>query len=242
VERLVGCYINGFLILRHDLGKDPSFTELLQRVRKTALDAFSHSELPEEILLKEFDVRCDIMFTLQNNSLSSLKLDGLHAVERIEIYRGGGSSFLKLTMIQGDEDLTARLAYDTNIFDAATIQRMLGDLQSLLEGIVADPEQRISGLPLLTEAEQLPPAGARSWSIRFRKRFRWGLRHARRRAGRFVRAGQAWPLVGSLFVRIERERVFGRLLPPGLAEPFRIPSVGLQSGSHQTQADSSRSK
>jgi hypothetical protein len=240
VERLVGCYLNGYLILRHDLGKDPSFTELLQRVRKTALDAFSHSELPEEILLKEMYVRCDIMFTLQNNSLSSLKLDGLQAVERIEIDRGGGSSFLKLTMIQGDEDLTARLAYNTNIFDAATIQRMLGDLQSLLEGIVADPEQRISGLPLLTEAEQLAPAGARSWSIRFRKRFRWGLRHARRGAGRFVRAGKAWPLVGSLFARIQR--VFGRLLPPGLAEPFRMPSAGLQSGSDQTQAASSRSK
>jgi hypothetical protein len=185
-------------------------------------------------------VRCDIMFTLQNNSLSSLKLDGLQAVERIEIDRGGGSSFLKLTMIQGDEDLTARLAYNTNIFDAATIQRMLGDLQSLLKGIVADPEQRISGLPLLTEAEQLAPAGARSWSIRFRKRFRWGLRHARRGAGRFVRAGKAWPLVGSLFARIQR--VFGRLLPPGLAEPFRMPSAGLQSGSDQTQAASSRSK
>jgi amino acid adenylation domain-containing protein len=240
VERLVGCYLNGYLILRHDLGKDPSFTELLQRVRKTTLDAFSHSELPEEILLKELYVRCDIMFTLQNNSLSSLKLDGLQAVERIEIDRGGGSSFLKLTMIQGDEDLTARLAYNTNIFDAATIQRMLGDLQSLLEGIVADPEQRISGLPLLTEAEQLAPAGARSWSIRFRKRFRWGLRHARRGAGRFVRAGKAWPLVGSLFARIQR--VFGRLLPPGLAEPFRMPSAGLQSGSDQTQAASSRSK
>jgi hypothetical protein len=239
VERLVGCYLNGYLLLRHDLGKDPSFTELLQRVRKTTLDAFSHSELPEEILLKDLYVRCDIMFTLQNNSLSSLKLDGLQAVERIEIDRGGGSSFLKLTMIQGDEDLTARLAYKTNIFDAATIQRMLGDLQNLLEGIVADPEQRISGL-LLTDAKQLVPAGASSWSIRFRKRFHWGLRHARRGAGRLIRSGQAWPLVGSLFARIER--VDGRLLPPMVTEPFRMPSDRLLSYSDQAQADSSRGK
>jgi non-ribosomal peptide synthetase component F len=254
VERLIGCFTNFLLVLRHDLGGDPSFTELLKRVRKTALDAFSHSELPEEILLKELYVRCDIVFTLQTQttSRSSLELDGLQ-VERIKkTVRGGSIPFLKLTMIQGDENLTARLGYNSNIFEAPTIQRMLGDLQRLLEGIVADTEQRISGLPLLTEAEQLAPAGAqrrgspvhpaqaRSWSIRFRKRLRWGLRHARRGAGRFVRAGQAWPLVGSLFARMER--VFGRLLPPMVTEPFRMPSAGLQSGSDQTQADSSRGK
>jgi len=251
VERLIGCFTNFLLVLRHDLSGDPSFTELLKRVRKTALDAFSHSELPEEILLKELYVRCDSVFTLQTTSPSSLELDSLQ-VERIKTDRGGSILFLKLTMIQGDEDLTARLEYNSNIFEAATIQRMLGDLQSLLEGIVADPEQRISGLPLLIDAEQLTPAGAqrwgspvhparaRSWSIRFRKRLRWGLRHAQRRAGRFVRAGQTWPLVGSLFTRIER--VFGRLLPPMVIEPFRMPSAGLQIGSDQTQADSSRGK
>jgi hypothetical protein len=250
VERLIGCFTNYLLVLRHDLGGDPSFTELLKRVRNTALDAFSHSELPEEILLKELYVDCDIGFTLQTTSRSSLELDGLQ-VERIKTIRDAGSTpFLKLTMIQGDEDLTARLDYNSNIFEAATIQLMLGDLQSLLEGIVADPEQRISGLPLLTEAEQLAPAGAqrwgsplhpaqaRSWSIRFRKRLRSGLRHTQRGTGKFVRAGQAWPLVGRLFARIER--VFGRLMPPMVTEPFRMPSAELQIGSDQTQADSSR--
>jgi hypothetical protein len=251
VEGLIGCFTSFLLVLRHDLGGDPSFTELLERVRKTALDAFSHSELPEEILLKELYVHCDVVFTLQTTSLSSLELDGLQ-VERITTDRGGSTPFLKLTMIQGDEDLTARLDYNSNIFEAATIQRMLEVLENLLEGIVADPEQRISGLSLPTEVEQLAPAGtrwwgspvrpaqARSWSIRFRKRLRWGLRHARRGAGRFVRAGQAWPLVGSLFARIER--VFGRLLPPMVTEPFRMPSAGLQNGSDRTQADSSRGK
>jgi hypothetical protein len=235
VERLIGCFTNYLLVLRHDLGRDPSFTELLKRVRKTALDAFSHSELPEEILLKELNVRCDIVFTLQTTSRPGLELDGLQA-ERVKTAGVGDTQFLKLTMIQGDEDLTARLDYNSNIFEVATIQRMLRDLRSLLEAIVADPEQRISELPLLTEAEQLVhPAKARSWSIRFRKRIRWGLRHARRGAGRFVRAGQAWPLVGSLFAQIER--VFGRLLPPMVTEPFRMPSAGLLSCSGQAQAD-----
>jgi hypothetical protein len=249
VERLIGCFTNFLLVLRHDLGGDPLFTELLERVRKTALDAFSHSELPEEILLKELYVRCDILFTLQTARRSGLELDGLHVEETKKPGRGGGTQFLELAMIQGNEDLTAKLNYNSNIFEAATIQRMLGDLQSLLEGIVADPEQRISALPLLTEAEPAGarrwgspahPAQARSWSIRFRKRLRWGLRHAQRGAGRFVRAGQAWPLVGSLFEQVER--VFGRLLPPMVTEPFRMPSAVLLYGSDQTQAASSRGK
>ena len=88
VEGLIGCFTNFLLVLRHDLGGDPSFTELLKRVRKTALDAFSHSELPDEILLKELYVRCDIVFTLQTTSRSGLELDGLQ-VERIKTDRGG---------------------------------------------------------------------------------------------------------------------------------------------------------
>jgi non-ribosomal peptide synthetase component F len=234
---LVGCFTNLLLVLRHDLSGDPSFTELLKRVRKTALDAFSHSELPVEILLKELYVSCNIEFTLKTTGLTSLKLDGLQ-VERIKTPRGGNTSFLRLTMIEGDEDLTASLDYNSYLFEAATIQRMLGNFQSLLEGIVADPEQRISGL-LLTGAEQLAPSGAqrwgrpvhpaqaRNWLIRFRKRLRWSLRHTRRAVGRFVRAGQALPLVGSLFVRTER--ILGHLLPSAVIEPFRIPSPGLLS-------------
>jgi hypothetical protein len=251
VESLIGCFTNYLLVLRHDLGGDPSFTELLKRVRKTALDAFSHGELPVEILIKELYVDCDIGFTLQHIPSSSLELDGLQ-VERIKTESGRDITFLGLAMTQGDEDLTARLNYNSHIFEAATIRRMLGDLQSLLEGIVADPEQRISGLPLLTEAEQLAPAGsqrsgrpvhpaqARSWSIRFRKRLRWGLRQARRAVGRSLRAGQSWPLVGSLFARIEG--TFGRLLPPIVTEPFRVPSAGLTTCLEQTGADSSRGK
>ena len=240
VERLIGCFTSYLLILRHDLGGDPSYTELLKRVRKTTLDAFSHSELPVEILVKELYVDCDIGFTLRTNAPSSLKLDGME-IERIKTDRGERTSFLRLAMIEDDENLTARLDYNSQIFEAATIEQMLGDLQGLLEGIVADPEQRISGLSLPTEATwPVHPAQARSWPTRFRKRLRWGLRHSRRGAARFLRAGQAWPLVGNLFVRVQG--VFGRLLPPVVTEPFRVPSATLTRRPNETQADSSREK
>jgi hypothetical protein len=240
VERLIGCFTSLLLILRNDLSGDPSFTELLERVRKTVLDAFSHSELPVELLHKELLVDSAIGFTLQTTSRSILGLDDLQ-VERIKRDRDRRISFLWLAMIQGDEDLTANLDYNTHIFEAATIQRMLGDFQTLLEGIVADPGQRISELPLLTEAERpMHHARARSWSTGFRKRLRLGLRQSRRTAGKFLRAGQSWPLVGNLFARIEG--VSGRLLPPSVTEPFRVPSAVLKGCLDQTQADASRGK
>lgn len=240
VERLIGCFTSYLLVVRHDLGGDPSFTELLKRVRNTTLDAFSHSELPVEILRKELYVDCDIGFMLQTAGRSSLELDGLQ-VERVKTNRGRRASFLRLAMTQGGEVLTARLDYNSQIFEATTIQRMLEDLQSLLEGIVADPEQRISRLPLLTGTERtVGPAQARMWSTPLRKRLRWGLRHARRGTGRFLRAGQAWPLVGGLFARIEG--VSGRLLPPTVTEPFRMPSAGMKSCLNRTQVDSSRGR
>ena len=229
VERLIGCFTSYLLVLRHDLGGDPSFTELLKRARKTVLDAFSHSELPVEILRKELYVDCQIGFALQAadfSSLSRLKLDGLQVEQFTTDREPSPRAFLRLTMTEGDGDLTAALDYDSDIFEAATIQHMLGDYQGLLEGIVADPEQRISGLPLLTESERLA-AQARSWSIPFRKRLRWSLRHTRRGAGRFLQAGQAWPLVGSLLARIEG--VFGHLLSPLVTEPFRVPPAELLS-------------
>src|ERR671920_1143720 len=198
-----------------------------ERVRKTALDAFSHSELPVELLHKELNVDCTIGFDLQATTRSGLGLDDLQ-VERIETDRDRRIAFLWLSMVQGNEDLTARLDYNSNIFEAATIQRMLGDLQSLLEGIVADPGQPISRLSLLAETERpVDPAQARSWFIRLRKRLHWSLRQARRRLGGIVRAGQAWPLVGGLFARIEE--VSGALLPPLVTEPFRVPSTVLKS-------------
>ena len=223
VENLIG-YFATLLILRHDLSADPPFTEFLKRVRKTAVDAFSHSELPVEKFLKELYIDCQVTFTLQTAARSSLKLDGLQ-VEPVKTDASGSTPFLKLVMIVGDKGLTARLAYNAYLFEATTIIQMLEDFQGLLKGIVADPEQRISRLPLLSEAERgaaaaeaqplgppVRPTQARSLSMRLRKRLRQSLRQARRAAGRLLRTGQAWPLVGRLFVRTEK--VLGRLLPP----------------------------
>jgi hypothetical protein len=208
VESLIG-FFSTPLILRHDLAGDPSFTELLGRVRETTLDAFSHGDLPLSKLIETLyplPLPPQISFELKNATRSSLKLDGLEVIERIQIDRGVGKvRFLQLTMIQGDDGLTGGLEYNTDLFEANTIIQMLRHFRILLEGILARPEQRISKLPLITETERqattgvgadaqqrgLParPGRAGGWPSRFRRRLRRASRRARRAAVRHLLAG-----------------------------------------------------
>jgi non-ribosomal peptide synthetase component F len=118
----------------------------------------------------------------------------------MEMDDGGRSPFLTLRMFEGDEALTARLDYNADLFEAATIARMLRNFRTLLESVVADPERRLSELPPLTEAER-PTAGgvaadarrragparavgAGGWPSRLRKRLRRAVRGARRAVSR----------------------------------------------------------
>ena len=186
VEDLIGSFSN-VLVLRHDLSGDPPFAELLRRVRETTVDAFSHGELPFKKLREELDLTVWVAFTLGNTPSSNLKLDGLQ-IEEIEIPYGGTSPFLTLRMLEGDDGLMARLAYNPDLFEAATAARMLEHLRTLLESVVADPEQRISELPLPAKAERPSAAGIaaaarrRRRPIRFRKRLRRVVRRARKAA------------------------------------------------------------
>jgi len=181
VEGLVGFFAN-LLLLRHDLAGDPTFSELLERVRETAVDAFSHGELPFEKLVEELDIKFKAAFFLRETSNSSLTLDGLQ-VEQIKIDPGGSSPFLTLFMIKGDNGLTARLDYRADLFEATTIARMLEHFRALLESVVADPEQRLSKLPI----RPARPAQADGWQARFGKRLRRTARRARRAAVRYLR-------------------------------------------------------
>jgi non-ribosomal peptide synthetase component F len=175
VEGLIGLFSN-VVMLRQDLSADPSFAELLGRVRETAFDAFSHGELPLEKLVEELRPNVQVMFTLLNAPHSSLKLDGLQ-VERIEIDRDRSTPFLRLHMIEGDNGLTAWLYYNTHLFEAITVARMLEHFRSLLENIVTDPEQHLSKLPLPIKEVGGSQTG-------FVKRLRRAVRRARRTAGR----------------------------------------------------------
>ncbi|HEY0603235.1 MAG TPA: amino acid adenylation domain-containing protein [Herpetosiphonaceae bacterium] len=163
VENLIGFFVNN-LALRTDLSGNPSFRELLARVRDVCLEAYAHQSIPFEKLVEELQPRRDVrhtpwfqvVFVLQNAPREELELPGL-TLSPLESERDVVNFDLILELFDGDDGLTGSLAYNLDLFDGSTIARLLDHFSTLLAGIVAQPEQRIGSLPLLSspEAEQL---------------------------------------------------------------------------------------
>ncbi|MEH2283662.1 MAG: amino acid adenylation domain-containing protein [Nostoc sp.] len=163
VKSLIGFFVNA-LVLRTDLSGDLSFLELLARVKSTALEAYIHQDLPFEKLVEELQPNRDlsynplfqVMFVLQNLPISNPRLSDV-SVTYEEGYNGASKFDLTLFMQDSEQGLVATCEYNTDLFNADTITRMLGHFQTLLSSIVSEREQRISDLQLLTpsEVEQL---------------------------------------------------------------------------------------
>jgi amino acid adenylation domain-containing protein len=163
-EGLIGFFVNT-VALRVRLGGDPSFRELLARTRDVVFDVFEHQELPFDKLVEELNPRRDpayspvfqAMMSLQNTPTPDLDLPGLE-VEALGVSSGTAQTDLIFFagMEKGRLGLL-HLEYNTDLFDTATMQRMEGHLLRLLAGAAADPETRLSLLPILsdTEANQL---------------------------------------------------------------------------------------
>jgi amino acid adenylation domain-containing protein len=160
LQGLIGYFINT-LVMRTDLGGNPGFTELLGRVRRTALDAYGHQELPFDRLVSALGPKPDlsrnplyqVAFVLQNTPESPIDLAGLQA-RRIDLQRSTSIFDLMLTMSEAEGGLRGKFEYASDLFDAATITRLAGHFQVLLAGIVADPAQPIATLPLLGQDER----------------------------------------------------------------------------------------
>ncbi|MEH2333119.1 amino acid adenylation domain-containing protein [Nostoc sp.] len=160
VEGLIGLFVNT-LVLRTSLVGNPTFKEVLNRVREMALGAYVHQDLPFELLVEELQPQRDlshaplfqVMFVLQNAPMSDLKLPGM-TLSTLAIESGSAKFDLTLEMAETAQGLFATLEYSTDLFEESTISRIAGHLQSLLQGIVANPQGRLSELPLLTEPEK----------------------------------------------------------------------------------------
>ena len=147
--------------LRIDLSGDPTFRELLGRVRKVILEANSHQGLSIEEFIQDLQLEGKtsnlptfrVMFALDESSEPSVDLQDL-AIHTVESSNRVPKVDLFLSVIHKKALVTVQLIYDTGLFDAALITRMVGHLQSLLQGIIAEPDQRISVLPLLTQEER----------------------------------------------------------------------------------------
>jgi amino acid adenylation domain-containing protein len=160
LEGLIGFFVNS-LVLRTDFSGKATFRELLNRVREITLEAYSHQDLPFEKLVEELHPERDlsyhpffqVVFSLQNTPIETLELSGL-TLSLFEFDNKTAKLDLEFHLWQDLESLKGQMVYSTDLFDDKTITRMLGHFQTLLESIVANPEQRISDLSLLTVQER----------------------------------------------------------------------------------------
>jgi amino acid adenylation domain-containing protein len=160
VEPLIGFFVNS-LVLRTNLQGNPSFLELLQRVRQMALDAYAHQDLPFEKLVEELQPErslsyhplFQVMFALQNAAMGELRLPGLN-LSPLKWEYTTVQFDLALTIKETEQELIAEWEYNSDLFDTATIVRMIGHFQTLLESIVANPQQPVAALPWLTADEK----------------------------------------------------------------------------------------
>jgi amino acid adenylation domain-containing protein len=168
-EGLIGFFVNT-LVLRTDLSGDPTFRELLARVREVALGAYDHQDLPFEKLVEHLRPPRDLsrhplfqaMFVLQNTPRTSVELPGLR-LEDIPSDNGMALFDLTLSVDESDGQLFATLEYDEDLFERRTICRIAEDYRRLLQDIVADPGMRIGQFqpPSSTHGEVTPTARPR---------------------------------------------------------------------------------
>ncbi|MBD2677466.1 MULTISPECIES: non-ribosomal peptide synthetase [Nostoc] len=159
IKSLIGFFVN-VLVMRTDLSGDLSFEDLLARVKSTALEAYIHQDLPFEKLVEELKPSRDlsynplfqVMFVLQNVPKPNLSLSDV-SITYEEGYNGTSKFDLTVFMEDSEGGLIATCEYNTNLFNADTINRMLGHFETLLESIISDPKQHIADLQLLTPSE-----------------------------------------------------------------------------------------
>ncbi|MEH2121092.1 non-ribosomal peptide synthetase [Nostoc sp.] len=160
LEGMLGLFVNT-LVLRNNLSGNPSFRELLHRVREVTLNAYAHQDLPFEMLVEELQPERDlsrnplyeVMFVLQNTPTSVQEASSL-TVRTLQFDSGTAQLDIFLSMFESQQGLTGCLEYNTDIFEDATITRFISNFQALLESIAVKPEQRIYELLALTTSEQ----------------------------------------------------------------------------------------
>jgi len=159
-ESLIGFFVNT-LVLRTNLAGDPTFRELLGRVREVSLGAYAHQDVPFEMLVERLQPVRDaggtplfnVLFVFQNAPGVDLELPGLK-IDQLDVETGMAKFDLMLSLEESDGRLRGVFEYSTDLFDESTIRRMLGHFEALLEGVVQYPERCISELPLLKAEEE----------------------------------------------------------------------------------------
>ncbi|TWH51405.1 amino acid adenylation domain-containing protein [Dulcicalothrix desertica] len=159
-EELIGFFVNT-LVIRTDLSDNPSFLNLLLGIKEKTLQAYAHQDVPFEKLVEELQPERNlshnplfqVMFVMQNAQIGELELPGLN-LSPLPMKSTTVKFDLSLSMSETEQGLEGVWEYNTDLFAATTISRMIEHFQNLLAEIVINPQQRVSELRLLKQAEQ----------------------------------------------------------------------------------------
>jgi len=160
IEPLIGCFVNT-LVLRTSVGGNPSVRELLQRVREVCLGAYEHQDVPFEKLVEELQPARNlshsplfqVLFMLQYAGKGAQPVNAL-TLTTLKAKTETSKFDLSLVVEEDGSGLVCAIEYNTDLFEAATIERMLGYYRTLMERFFENPAQRISELSLLSTAER----------------------------------------------------------------------------------------
>ncbi|HEY6804790.1 MAG TPA: amino acid adenylation domain-containing protein [Pyrinomonadaceae bacterium] len=160
IENLIGFFVNT-LVLRANISASETCRELLARVREICLGAYAHQDLPLEMLVEELQPERDlsrspliqVLLVLQNAPLPNLDLPEL-SLTPLDVDKGTAIFDLTLSIAEEQGSLKMSAEYNTDLFEPATMRRLLGHYQTLLAAFVSQPAQHVAQLPLLTESER----------------------------------------------------------------------------------------
>lgn len=160
IEGLIGFFVNT-LVLRANLAGDPRFRTLIKQAREVCLEAYAHQDLPFELVVEELQPKRDVsisgplaqvMLVLQNTPETTLELPGL-VLQPLLVDTHTAKFDISLYVIGDEHEAFLEIEYNRDLFEEATIKRMLGHFVTILEAVTTNPDQPLSALPLLTPTE-----------------------------------------------------------------------------------------
>jgi amino acid adenylation domain-containing protein len=160
IEGLIGFFVNT-LVLRSDLSANRTFRELLSQVRETTLGAYANQDVPFEKLVEELSPErnlshsplVQVVFSVENFETVTTRMADV-TLTPMQIDPGTSKFDLTVFMSEASDVLSGRVEYNSDLFDAETIERFLNSYETLLEAVVVDPEQPVSQVPILSEAQR----------------------------------------------------------------------------------------
>ncbi|RPH96825.1 MAG: amino acid adenylation domain-containing protein, partial [Calditrichaeota bacterium] len=160
IEPLIGFFVNT-LVMRGDLDGNPTFAEFLSQVKKTAVEAYEHQDVPFEKLVDILQPQRDtshsplfqVMFALQESSLESIELADLR-LSVFQISSGAAKFDMSLSMVEREGQFRGQLEYDSDLFDAHTIEQFIHHFRLLFESIAADQNQRMFDVDILSDQDR----------------------------------------------------------------------------------------